>query len=246
MLAKRWAAGVEAQVIANMSTESSEESGEAAVASEAPRPAPGRRRRPPVIPLLVLLALIGGLALLVVLRSSPQQQIRRLIDRQIKLAVAGRYGKLHATLSPKAKAACGTPQNFAGDLKVLAASEPGFWSLIDIRNIQIHVDGDRAMVMYTVTYNGRVVERATLQDPDVYVRWTRPTVFGPKPSKASIDAQLAALARQQQPGPLANPLPPKRYKAARDRVLSEGKKRPVLWKKGGWYDEVDNHVHCGA
>jgi type II secretory pathway pseudopilin PulG len=202
------------------------------------------RRRPPVIPLLVLLALLGGLALLVVARSSPQQQIRRLIDRQIKLAVAGRFGQLHATLSPKAKAACGAAHDFAGELQGLLLSEPDFWYLIDTRNIQIQVDGDRALVTYTVTYNGRVVERATLQDPDIYIRWTEPTRLGPKPSKASIDAQLAALDRQQKPGPLANPLPPKQFKAARDRIIDAGRKQPVLWKKGQWYDEVDNHVHC--
>ena len=60
-------------------------------ASEGPRPGPGPgpvRRRPPVVPLLALLAIIGGLALLVVARSSPEQQVRRLIDRQMKLAVA--------------------------------------------------------------------------------------------------------------------------------------------------------------
>jgi hypothetical protein len=184
--------------------------------------------------------------LLVVGRSSPQQQIRRLIDRQIKLAVAGRFGMLHATLTPRAKAACGTPHDFAGELQGLRLSEPDFWNLVDIRNIQIQVDGDRALVTYTVTYNGRVVERATLQDPDVYIRWTQPTRLGPKPSKASVDAQLAALARQQRSGPLANPLPPKQYEAARDRIIRESKKQPVLWKKGQWYDELDSHVHCGG
>ncbi len=209
-------------------------------------PASPRGRRPPLIPLLVLLALLGGLVLLVVARSSPQQQIRRLIDRQIKLAVAGRYGKLHATLTPRAKAACGSPHDFAGSLQAWALSEPDFWYLTDIRNINIRVDGNRALVTYTITYNGRVVERSTLQNPDVYIRWTQPTVLGPKPSQASINAQLAALDRQQQPGPLANPLPPKQYKAARDRIIKEGKRQPVLWKKGQWYDELDDHVHCGA
>ena len=211
-----------------------------------PGPA-GRCPRPfPVIPLLVLLALVGGLVLLVVARSSPQQQIRRLIDRQIKLAVAGRYGRLHATLTPKAKAACGTPQDFAGELQRMAASEPDFWSLIDIRNIRIQVAGDRAIVSYTITYNGRVVERATLQDPDIYIKWTQPTVLGPRPSAEAVRRQIAALDRQQKPGPVANPLPPKQYKAARDRIIDGAKKQPVLWKRGQWYDEVDNHVHCGA
>ena len=206
--------------------------------------APAGRRRPPVIPILVLLALLGGLALLVVARSTPQQQIRRLIDRQIKLAVAGRYGKLHATLSPKAKAACGSSHDFAGELQAFAASEPDFWSLIDIRNIRIQVEGNRALVSYTVTYNGRVVERATLQDPDIYTKWTQPTVLGPRPSAEAIRKQIAALDRQQRPGPVSNPLPPKQYRAARDRITEGAKKQPVLWKRGQWYDDVDNHVHC--
>jgi hypothetical protein len=214
--------------------------------SEGPKAAGAVRRRPPVIPLLVLVALLVGLALLVVARSSPQQQIRRLIDRQIKLAVAGRFGSLHATLTPKAKAACGTPHDFAGQLQRLKFTNPDFWHLVDIQNIQVQVNGDRALVTYTVTYNGRVVERATLADPDVYIRWTQPTRLGSKPSKASVDAQLAALDRQQRPGPLANPLPPKQYQAARDRIIRESKRQPVLWKKGQWYDEFDNHVHCGA
>jgi hypothetical protein len=200
------------------------------------------RRRPPVIPLLVLLVLLGGLALLVVARSSPQQQIRRLIDRQIKLTVAGRYSLLHATLSPKAKATCGTLRDFTAQLQ----NEPGFWHLIDIRDIRIRVDGDRAIVMYSITYNGRLVEKATLRNPDIYIRWTRPTVFGPRPSKASIDAQLAALARQQKPGGTGNPLAPKHYKAARELIIKQGKRQPVLWKRGQWYDEFDGHVHCAG
>ncbi len=202
---------------------------------------PGRRRAP-VIPLLVLLAIIGGLVLLVVARSSPQQQIRRLIDRQIKLAVAGRVGQLHATLSPRAKAACGRAE-FASETLQVTSGDPNFWHLIDILNIGIDVQGARAVVTYTVTYNGRVVEQATRRDPDVYIRWTKPTVLGPK---ANVAAQLATLAQQQTPGPAANILSPKQYKAARDRIIEEGKKRPILWKKGQWYDEVDSHLHCAG
>jgi hypothetical protein len=200
-----------------------------------------------VIPLLVLLALIGGLVLLVVARSSPKQQVRRLIDRQIKMAVAGRYGQLHATLTPRAKAACGTAHDFAADLQNVAGTDPNFWHLIDIRDIQIRIDGSRALVTYRITYNGRLVEQATLRDPDVYIRWSQPTVLGPKPSKATIAAQLEALARAQIPGSAAfNPLPPKQYKAARDRIIKSGKTQPVLWKHGAWYDDLDGHIHCGA
>jgi hypothetical protein len=198
-----------------------------------------------VIPALVLLAVIGGLVLLVVARSSPKEQIRRLIDRQIKMAVAGRTGQLHATLSPGAKAACGTAHDFAAELQNIAGTDPNFWHLIDIRDIGIRIDGNRAIVTYRITYNGRLVEQATPRDPDVYIRWTEPTVLGPKPSKATIDAQLATLASQQKPGGANfNPLPPKDYKAARDRIIESGKTPPVLWKHGAWYDELDRHIHC--
>lgn len=205
-----------------------------------PPESPRGRRRPPLIPLLVLLAFVGGLVLLAIARSSPQQQIRRLIDRQIKLAVAGRVGQLHATLSPRAKAACGRA-DFASEALQVVTGDPDFWHLVDVRDIGIDVKGDRAIVTYTITYNGRVVERATRRDPDLYIRWTKPSVLGPKPNVA---AQLATLQQQQKPGPAANILSPKQYQAARDRIIEEGKKRPILWKKGGWYDELDSHLHC--
>jgi len=222
-----------------------EESGNGENGHGSSQGAVSRRRRPPVVPVLVLVALIGGLVLLVVARSSPKEQIRRLIDRQIKMAVAGRYGQLHATLSPRAKAACGNARDFAAELQNVAGTDPNFWNLIDIRDIQIRVDGNRAMVTYRITYNGRVVEQATLGDPDVYIRWTQPTVLGPKPSKATIDAQLEALARAQVPGSAAfNPLPPKDYRAARERIIKAGTTTPVLWKHGAWYDELDHHIHC--
>jgi hypothetical protein len=224
-----------------MASSASEASIEGSAEGSVPAAGPTRRRRRlPVIPLLVLLALVGGLVLLVVARFSPQQQIRRLIDRQIKLAVAGRVGQLHATLSPKAKVACGRA-DFASEALVAVSEDPDFWHLVDVLDIGIDVKGDRAMVTYTITYNGRVVERATRRDPDLYIRWTKPSVLGPKPNVA---AQLAMLEQRQTPGPAANVLPPKQYQAARDRIIEEGKKRPILWKKGQWYDEVDSHLHC--
>jgi hypothetical protein len=211
------------------------------VAPDSPPDAVARRRRPPVVPLLVLLALIGGLALLVVLRSSPEQQIRRLIDRQIKLAVAGRFGQLHATLARKAKAAC-SRADFVGEMQRLAVSEPDFWSLIDIRDIGIQATGNRADVTYVVTYNGRVVERATREDPDIYVRATT-TEFGPKPD---LKQALANLDKQHsnQPG-LGQLIGDRQYEAQKARLLRFGTKPPLLYKEGQWYDELDNHVRCG-
>jgi hypothetical protein len=209
--------------------------------SQVPRSGPVRRR-PPVVPLLILLAIIGGLALLVVARSSPEQQVRRLIDRQMKLAVAGRFGQLHATLSAKAKAAC-SRADFVGEMQRLAISEPDFWSLIDVRDINILVRSDRAEVTYDVTYNGRLVERATARNPDLYVVATK-TVFGPKPN---LKQALANLEKQHsnQPG-LGQLIGDKQYNAQRARLLKFGTKPPLVYKEGQWYDDLDGHVHCGT
>src|SRR6266542_4512433 len=90
-------------------------------AHEGASPGPARRRLP-IVPALILLAVIGGLIGLVVARSSPAQQVRRLIDRQIKLVSAGKYGQLHATLSARSKKAC-PRTTFVGKLVGLEASE---------------------------------------------------------------------------------------------------------------------------
>lgn len=192
--------------------------------------------------MLVLLAIIGGLLFLVLARSSPEQQIRRLMDRQMKLAVAGRFGQLHATLTRRAKAAC-SRADLVGAMLKLAAEEPDFWSLIDIRNIAIRVSGDRAEVTYVITYNGRVVERATREDPDLYARATT-TEFGPKPD---LQRALANLERQHsnQPG-IGQQITDRQYEAQKARLLRFGTERPLLYKKGQWYDDLDNHVRCGA
>jgi hypothetical protein len=190
--------------------------------------------------LLVLLAIIGGLLFLVLARSSPEQQVRRLIDRQLKLAAAGRFGQLHSTLTRKAKAAC-SRADVVSKLTGLSVTEPDFWSLIDIRNIAIQTTGNRAVVTYVVTYNGRVVERATREDPDIYTRATE-TEFGPKPD---LKQALANLERQHSnlPG-LGQQIGDRQYEAQKARLLKFGTERPLLYKKGQWYDDVDSHVRC--
>jgi hypothetical protein len=200
----------------------------------------GGSRRPPIVPLLVLLSVIGGLVFLVLVRSSPQQQIRRLIDRQMKLASAGRTGQLHATLSAAAKRRC-PRADFVGELQQMAISEPNFWSFVDIKNIHVQVVGNRAMVTYDITYNGRVVEMATPRNPDVYVRATQ-TVLGPKPN---LQQALATLdkAHSYQPG-IGQTLGDKEYKAQKARLLKFGTKKPVVYKKGEWYDDLDAHIRC--
>jgi hypothetical protein len=194
------------------------------------------RRRLPVVPILILLAIIGGLAYLLLLRTRPEEQVRRLIDTQLKLARAGRFGELHGTLSPEAKKACPAVR-FKGALAALPAD---FWDLIEYRDIDIAVDGDRAVVTYVITYNGRPIERATSANPDLYVRATE-TVLGPRPN---VEAALANLDRSQQPGLSANPLPREEYLRRRADIIKRGQTQPVLYQEGEWYDDLDRHVRC--
>jgi len=210
-----------------------------------PAPPPHHRRRA-VVPVVLVLVILLGFGFLLLVRSRPEQAVRRLIDRQIKLeravsATTGdvqqdRLNELYATLSAKAKAAC-DQQAFDGQMTSL---RPDFWRLIQYRDIHVRVEGNRAVVTYTIRYNGRTVERATAANPDVYVR-APTTVYG---APVSVQDQLAALERQQQPGALANPLGPEEYKKARERIIAQGSVRPVLYQKGEWYDELDAHVRC--
>lgn len=207
---------------------------------------PEHHRRRAVVPVALMVVIVLGFGLLLLVRSQPEQEVRRLIDRQIKLeravsATSGdvqqdRLKELYATLSAKAKAAC-DELAFDGQMTSLRQD---FWRLIQYRDIHIRVEGDRANVTYTIRYNGRTVERATAADPDVYVR-AATTVYG---APISVRDQLAALDRQQQPGPLANPLPPEEYQKARERIIAQGSVRPVLYQKGHWYDDFDGHVRC--
>jgi hypothetical protein len=206
----------------------------------------GRHRRRLVVPVALVAVIVVGFGALLVVRSQPEQEVRRLIDAQIKLerAVASTSGdvqeqrlqELYGTLSARTKAAC-DQLAFFGQMTSLPAD---FWRLIDYRDIHIRVEGNRAMVTYAIRYNGRTVERATPSNPDLYVRADK-TVFG---APITVEDQLAALERQQQPGPLANPLPPKEYEEARKRIIAQGDTRPVLYQKGQWYDDLDSHVRC--
>lgn len=199
------------------------------------RAAPARRRLP-IVPILILVALMSGLAYLLLLRTRPEEQVRRLIDTQLKLARAGRFGELHGTLSPGARKACPAVR-FKG---ALAALPPDFWDLIEYRDIHVEVDGERGVVTYVITYNGRPIERATSENPDLYVRATE-TVLGPRPN---VEALLANLDRSQKPGLLANPLPREEYLNRRADIIRRGQTQPVLYREGEWYDDLDGHVRC--
>ncbi|HEX9410078.1 MAG TPA: hypothetical protein VF986_00045 [Actinomycetota bacterium] len=209
-----------------------------AVKEQSPPPAEGipSRRRFPVVPILVLVAILGGLVWLVLVRSSPAQQVRRLIDKQLKLTLAGRYDLVYGTLSPRVKAAC-PQQAFEGALQEITSTRPEFWTLVEYRDLRIDVKGDRAIVTYVITYNGAPVERATPGNPDLYVRAPR-TIYGPTLSVAQQLENLDHLRAQRL-------VIGKEYDKERAAIIAHGPIKLVESIKGQWYDDGDGHVRCG-
>jgi len=191
----------------------------------------------PIVPILVLLAIVGGLIWLLMVRSSPAQQVRRLIDKQLKLAVGGRNDQLwQETLSIRVKNAC--PKDaFTGALDQLSSSQPDFWTLVEYRDLHIEVKGDRAIVTYLITYNGAPIERATPDNPDLYVRASK-TVYG---RTLSVAEQLQNLENAHAQGAITG----KEYEDEKKAIPRRGPIRLKDSIKGQWYDDLDRHVRCG-
>jgi len=210
---------------------------EATRAGQPPDQAPQPRRRVPIVPILVLLAIVGGLIWLLMVRSSPAQQVRRLIDKQLKLAVGGRNDQLwQETLSIRVKNAC--PKDaFTGALDQLSSSQPDFWTLVEYRDLHIEVKGDRAIVTYLITYNGAPIERATPDNPDLYVRASK-TVYG---RTLSVAEQLQNLENAHAQGAIIG----KEYEDEKKAIPRRGPIRLKDAIKGQWYDDLDQHVRCG-
>jgi len=210
-----------------------------AVKEGSPRPAEGTpsRRRFPIVPILVLVALVAGALWLVMIRSSPAQQVRRLIDKQIKLAGGGRFDQLwRDTLSLSVKKAC-PKDSFTGALNQLASDRPDFWSLVEYRDLHIEVQGDRAIVTYLITYNGAPIERATADNPDLYARAPK-TVYG---RIVSVAEQLQILENAHAQGAIIG----KEYEDEKKAIPRRGPIRLKDAVKGQWYDDLDQHVRCG-
>ena len=195
------------------------------------------RRRLPIVPILVLLAIVAGALWLVTIRSSPAQQVRRLIDKQLKLTLGGRFDQLwQDTLSLSAKKAC--PKDaFTGALNQLASDRPDFWSLVEYRDLHIEVQGDRAIVTYLITYNGAPIERATADNPDLYARAPK-TVYG---RIVSVAEQLQILENAHAQGAIIG----KEYEDEKKAIPRRGPIRLKDAIKGQWYDDLDQHVRCG-
>ena len=210
-----------------------------AVKEGSPPPAEGSpsRRRFPLVPVLVIVAIVGGLVWLLLVRSSPAQQVRRLIDKQLKLAIGGRNDQLwQDTLSIGVKKAC--PKDvFTGALDQLRSSRPDFWTLVEYRDLHIEVKGDRAIVTYLITYNGAPIERATADNPDLYARASN-TVYG---RTVSVEEQLQNLENAHAQGAIIG----KEYEDERKAIMRHGPIRLRDAVKGQWYDDLDQHVRCG-
>jgi hypothetical protein len=203
---------------------------------ESPSGEAQKPRRRPIVPILLLVAIIGGFVFLYLFRSQPAEQVRRLIDKQIKLSIAGRFDQLwEQTLSPGLKQACPL-DTFTGSLEELRASQPDFWSLIAYHDISIKVNGDRAVVTYVITYNGTPIESATSKDPDLYSRATQ-TTYG---ETVSVEEQKAALDRLRDQAIVVG----KEYQKELAAIMRHGPIRRVESIKGQWYDDVDSHVRC--
>jgi hypothetical protein len=189
------------------------------------------------VPVLVLVAIVGGLIWLLMVRSLPAQQVRRLIDKQLKLAIGGRNDQLwQETLSIRVKNAC--PKDaFTGALDQLSSSQPDFWTLVEYRNLHIEVKGDRAIVTYLITYNGAPIERATPDNPDLYVRASK-TVYG---RTISVAEQLQNLENAHAQAAITG----KEYEDEKKAIPRRGPIRLKDSIKGQWYDDLDQHVRCG-
>jgi len=205
--------------------------------SPSPKERARTRRRLPIVPILVLLAIVAGALWLVMIRSSPAQQVRRLIDKQLKLTIGGRFDQLwQDTLSLSVKKAC--PKDaFTGALNQLASDRPDFWSLVVYRDLHIEVKGDRAVVTYLITYNGAPIERATAENPDLYARASK-TVYG---RTLSVAEQPQNLENAHAQGAITG----KEYEDEKKAIPRRGPIRLRDAVKGQWYDDMDHHVRCG-
>jgi hypothetical protein len=206
--------------------------------ADPPAPELGKRRKRPILPIVVLVAIVGGLLFLYAFRSQPAQQVRRQIDKQLKLLAGGRFDQLwEDTFSPAMKKACPLDA-FSGSLDQIRASQPDYWTLIEYRDFHITVTGNRAVVTYVITYNGAPIESATPQNPDLYMRATA-TAYGDIVTKAEQLQQLEQLREQAI-------VVGKEYEKEKADIMRHGDIRRVLSVKGQWYDEVDGHVTCGG
>ena len=97
--------------------------------------------------------------------------------------------------------------------------------------------GDRAIVTYLITYNGAPIERATPDNPDLYVRASK-TVYG---RTLSVAEQLQNLENAHAQGAITG----KEYEDEKKAIPRRGPIRLKDSIKGQWYDDLDQHVRCG-
>jgi hypothetical protein len=116
---------------------------------------------------VALVALVvGAIALFGGGGSSPEDQITRVLDKEVGLVRQGRYEDLLDLLSDRYRQECSIQ-----DLKSSGAQE-SIASLGPIRfeDLKALVQGDVARVTYRVTVSGREFATVTADDPDLFLR----------------------------------------------------------------------------
>jgi hypothetical protein len=201
---------------------------------EKPEPPDAAKRRFPIVPIVIFVLLIAGLGILFLSRSKPEEAVRRLVDRQVKLTVSGNAQALYRTFGPRVRQVCPL-RTFEGAFQ----SAGDFMSLIEYKDIKVKVEGDRALVTYVVTYNGRPIKEITPDNPDVYVQVTE-TVLG---QPFDPTAALQALEQERTQGLITDPKAYEERKKAYERRAGQ---RPRIFTAGQWYDDLDEYVDCSG
>jgi Double zinc ribbon len=136
-----------------------------------PAEAAGRSKLPPpallVVGGMVLVALVAGaIVLFAGGSSSPDAQIKGVLDKEVSLIRQGRYQDIFALLSPQYQQQCSVE-----DLQSSGAQE-SITSLGPIRfdDLRAAVQGDNARVTYRVTVSGKELATVTADDPDLFVK----------------------------------------------------------------------------
>ncbi len=112
------------------------------------------------------LVLVGVAGFLILRQLSPERQVKARVQEQVELWNASDLADLHETLSPAAGAACPveTLSGLVDRLRktVLAIPE------VEIDDLQVTVEGGRALVTGEVVAGGQSVYSITDSDPLVY------------------------------------------------------------------------------
>ena len=134
---------------------------------------PSARRRGPLIALVAVVVAAVGVAAVVTLTggggpaADDEAAVRELLLLEDRLFKDGRYDEVYDHFSAAVKTDCSL-DSFVGQYENV---DPSFDpNLVRFEDIHVTVEGDRAEVTYSFTYDGEEVLAVTASDPDLFVR----------------------------------------------------------------------------